>query len=263
MTHSKKDTTQNQSKLCFSSRCRCTHNRQKSQDRQDVRPDSTMQEPVWDFLFEVIYQSSDETDSEDDVDPDTDTSTSDEIKVKPVSRDWVTRPPAYRHTAVSPPKFLWFLFDIEVSFQVAGAVKQLTKLIEACRVKDSKNGDKPRNRPHGRRLGALKEKPLPFPGKTKPISPEAINEIWLQQNQENKTARLIYGYTEEEPDEFDADMGYADEEEGFEEEGRGSQDEDDWIDPTLRGDVGHVSCETFGSEGLAEEDEDNEGLLSS
>jgi hypothetical protein len=44
-----------------------------------------MQEPAWDFLFDVIYQSSDETDSQDDVDPDTDTSASNEPKVNAVS----------------------------------------------------------------------------------------------------------------------------------------------------------------------------------
>jgi hypothetical protein len=49
-----------------------------------------MQEPAWDFLFEVIYQSLDETNSQDDVDPDTDTSMSEEPKVNTVTRDWVT-----------------------------------------------------------------------------------------------------------------------------------------------------------------------------
>jgi hypothetical protein len=68
---------------------------QKAQDRQDVRSESTMQEPAWDFLFEVIYQSLDETDSQDDVDPDTDTSMSEEPKVNTVTRDWITQPPTY------------------------------------------------------------------------------------------------------------------------------------------------------------------------
>ena len=76
---------------------------QKAQDRQDICSESTMQEPAWDFMFEVIYQSSDETDSQDDVDPDTDTSTSNEPKANAVSQDWVTRPLAYRHAAVGPP----------------------------------------------------------------------------------------------------------------------------------------------------------------
>jgi hypothetical protein len=67
-----------------------TPENQTAQDHQDVHPESTMRELAWDFLFEVIYQSSDETDSQDDVDPDTDTSASNELKVNAVSQDWVT-----------------------------------------------------------------------------------------------------------------------------------------------------------------------------
>jgi hypothetical protein len=60
-----------------------------------------MQDPVWDFLFEVIYQSTDETDSEENVDPDTETSTSEDVTVSTAVRDWVTRPPTYQESAVS------------------------------------------------------------------------------------------------------------------------------------------------------------------
>src|ERR1700736_1074631 len=95
---------------------------QKAQDHQDVRPDSTMREPAWDFLFDVIYQSSDETDSQDDVDPDTDTSASNEPKVNAVSRDWVTRPPTYCHAAVGAHRLRVFR-KVDCVFQVADGVK--------------------------------------------------------------------------------------------------------------------------------------------
>jgi hypothetical protein len=49
-----------------------------------------MQEPVWDFLFEAIYQSSEETDDDENVDPDTEMSSSDEVGVSTTARDWVT-----------------------------------------------------------------------------------------------------------------------------------------------------------------------------
>jgi hypothetical protein len=60
-----------------------------------------MTEPVWDFLFEAIYQSSEETDEDENIDPDTETSSSDEVGISTKARDWVTRPPTYRNPVVS------------------------------------------------------------------------------------------------------------------------------------------------------------------
>jgi hypothetical protein len=86
--------------------------KQKAQDRTDIRAESTMDEPVWDFLFEVIYQSTDETDGEENVDPDTETSTSEEITVSTAARDWVTRPPTYRHSVVGAINLLFVFTEL-------------------------------------------------------------------------------------------------------------------------------------------------------
>jgi len=154
--------------------------------------------------------------------------------VNVVSRDWVTQPLTFRHAVVSPPEIL-ILREVDYAFQVAGGVKQLTKLIDTHRAKNSKNSDKPRNRPHGQHLSTLKEKPLPFPGKTKPISLDAIDAVWLEQHPENKTARLIHGYLKEELDDLEAEMGFADEE-GFEDgAGLPNDEADGFLDPALYG----------------------------
>jgi hypothetical protein len=57
-----------------------------------------MTDPVWDALFAVAYQSTDETDRSDGIDPETD---SDELAINVPSRPWVTCPPTYRAAIVS------------------------------------------------------------------------------------------------------------------------------------------------------------------
>lgn len=65
-----------------------------------------MTEPAWDFMFEAVYQSTDETDYENTVDPETDASETDEIKVSMGARDWITRPPTYRTSEVKPSCYI-------------------------------------------------------------------------------------------------------------------------------------------------------------
>lgn len=139
-------------------------------------------------------------------------------------------------------------------------MKQLNGLINTRREEGAKNGDKPRNRPHGRRLGLAKEKPLPFPGKTKPIELGAIATDWLELHPENRTARLIYGYTKEEPDSSDENLAQADDEDEDEDEngvddGARSHGDDDFLDPSLRS-SGLVSAD---AEQLDEEDDSEDG----
>ena len=63
-----------------------------------MREESTMTDPVWDALFAVTYQSTDETDHSEGIDPETD---SEELAVSIPSRPWVTCPPTYRAVIVS------------------------------------------------------------------------------------------------------------------------------------------------------------------
>ena len=49
-----------------------------------------MTDPAWDFMFEAVYQSTDETDDENTVDPETDSSSADDIKVSTAACNWIT-----------------------------------------------------------------------------------------------------------------------------------------------------------------------------
>lgn len=113
-------------------------------------------------------------------------------------------------------------------------------LINRRRAENSRTGDKPRNQPRGRRLGNPKEKPLPFPGKTKPISLDAVSLFWLQSHPECATSRLILGYTKQEKDE---DEPLRPEESG------GEDDDEAYLDPVLRGDPLYYDDNTEGREG--------------
>jgi hypothetical protein len=139
--------------------------------------------------------------------------------------------------------------------QVAVAVKQLNELIVQRRIDDAKRGDKPRNQPRGRRLGLAKEKPLPFPGKTKPIMLSAIDEHWLELHPENQTTRLIHGYIKREPDDLQDTAGFADSEQGFEEAEDEFEDEG-VIDPALRE---TYASETFHKDDFVDEEGETEG----
>jgi hypothetical protein len=135
--------------------------------------------------------------------------------------------------------------------QVAVAVKQLNELIIQRRIDDAKRSDKPRNQPRGRRLGSAKEKPLPFPGKTKPITLSAIDKHWLELHPDNQTSRLIHGYIKREPDDLQDTAGFADSEQGFEED-KDEFEDDGFLDPALR--------ETYASETIRKDDfVDDEG----
>ena len=65
-----------------------------------MRSESGLTDPAWDFMFEAIYQSTDETDDENTVDPETDSSGADVIKVSTAACNWITRPLAYRANEV-------------------------------------------------------------------------------------------------------------------------------------------------------------------
>lgn len=87
---------------------------------------------------------------------------------------------------------------------------------------------------HGRRIGSSKEKPLPYPGKAKPIDLSAIDEHWLETHPENKHAYLIHGFAKAEPED-DGDKAYQGEDEHDENEAGDRQS--DWaIDPLLDSD---------------------------
>lgn len=77
-----------------------TSEAQKGESRKEVRTESGFVDEEWGFLFETVYQSTDETDPEETVDPGTDTSSADEPQVSTARRDWITRPPTYRNTGV-------------------------------------------------------------------------------------------------------------------------------------------------------------------
>jgi hypothetical protein len=133
-------------------------------------------------------------------------------------------------------------------------------LINSRCQEDTKNGDKPRNRPHGRHLGSPKEKPLPFPGKTQPIRFNAINPHWLQSHPENHSARLIYGYTphtKEETEDLEGNLGYGDGEEDYDAGVEGDGDED-FLDPSLRSDgLANAGTEKWDKEYDKDEDSKN------
>ena len=93
-----------------------------------------------------------------------------------------------------------------MGIKAADGVHHLNVLVQQCHNKEAKRC-RPKNTPHGRRLGSRKDKPLPFPGKVKPIDLSVIDEDWLDTNPENKHLYLITRYTKQELED-DADMGY-------------------------------------------------------
>jgi len=184
----------------------------KAQDRADARAESTMGDPVWDALFTVTYQSTDETDQSESIDPETE---SEELVVSVPSRPWVTRPPTYRATVV------------------ADAIEQLDLLVKTRRSEINQSKDiKPHvGQPHARRLGESKEKPLPYPGKGDPINLDLVDQIWLAEHPESGSRRMILGWTKPETEE--GDLADA-EDEGMDEEDWSRGDDDGFIDPQLR-----------------------------
>jgi hypothetical protein len=201
---------------------------QKAQDRADARAESTMGDPVWDALFTVAYQSTDETDQSESIDPETE---SEELVVSVPSRPWVTRPPTYRATVVS------FHIDTTIHYllylQVADAIEQLDLLVKTRRSEINQSKDiKPHvGQPHARRLGESKEKPLPYPGKCDPINLDLVDQIWLAEHPESGSRRMILGWTKPETEE--GDLADA-EDEGMDEEDWSRGDDDGFIDPQLR-----------------------------
>lgn len=73
---------------------------QKAEGQKEVCTESGFVAKEWAFLFETVYQSTDETDPEETVDPGTDTSSADDPQVSTAGWDWKTRPPTYRNAGV-------------------------------------------------------------------------------------------------------------------------------------------------------------------
>jgi hypothetical protein len=104
--------------------------------------------------------------------------------------------------------------------------------------------------PHARRLGERKEKPLPYPGKGKPIDLDLIDPIWLAEHPESASRRMVLNWTKLEVEEGDlADV--EDESMCVEHWSQNDDDDEDAvIDPQLR----------FGLDGGSPEGSDEDDL---
>jgi len=203
-----------------------------------------MIDPVWDALFVVPYQSSDETDVDEGIDPETD---SDEVTVNVPSRAWVTRPPTYRAAVVSlqsvnlpSPNFTYH------TLQVTEAIAQLDLLVKTCQKELNQSRDMKIHvgQPHARRLGEQQEKPLPYPGKGDPIHVDLIDPTWLANHPESASCRMILHWTKP-----------------VEEEGE-LADVEDWSDDEIViSSSGYVNIDPVLRSGFeCEGNEDSEGL---
>ncbi|KAJ7016748.1 hypothetical protein C8F04DRAFT_1340616 [Mycena alexandri] len=127
----------------------------------------------WDWFFQPVYQSTDESDASDIIDPDTETEAKDEPPARSTRKPWVTHAPDYR------------------SQRLQNGLEFIDKVLMERRRQWAKNNHG-KTLAHNRIRGEKKHKPLPFIKGDKPkIKRSAIDAMWLANNPKQDTPSRI------------------------------------------------------------------------